>query len=1015
VAITPKIVEKYTKMGLTVKVQSGAGVGASISDAAFEAAGARVVSKEEAWACDVVTKVRPPTSDEIDLMKPRAMLMSFVYPAQNPELVSSMEKKGITAVSMDMVPRQVSRAQSFDALSSMSNISGYRAVIEAATHFGRMFTGQMTAAGRMPPAKVLVIGAGVAGLAAIGTAKSMGAVVRCFDTRPVCKEQVESLGAEWVYPEMEEDGTGEGGYAKQMSEAFHRAEMALFAEQAREVDVIITTALIPGRAAPVLITKEMVESMRPGSVIVDLAAEAGGNVATTVPEKAVVHAGVTCLGFTDLPSRMAAQSSALYSNNASNFFLSMSREVLEGREFAIDRKDVAVRNALVVENGVLAYPPPPVEVPASKKAPVAARVLPVPTAAEAAEAADRANRDAAASGSAILAVAGMAFLGMGAAAGDQAELTSMLSIFCLAGLVGYKMVMGVTPALHSPLMSVTNAISGVTAIGGLLCVGGGFLPETPAQALAALAVLVSAVNIGGGFVMTGRMLDMFRRKEDPPSYTEYYAGAGALLAGAFFALGAGSNEGLTDMTFLLASLACILGIGGLSSQKTAQAGNVFGCVGVALGLVATLATVDASPEVYTQMFALLGAGGAAGVLQARKTGVTGLPQLVAAFHSLVGLAAVMTSVASFMDSTTAAEGGMAGVSATHSIAIFAGTFIGGVTLTGSMVAFGKLSGRMSGKAIALPAKNSINALLALACLPLFVLYNTTGDVTVALESLTGGVAASLMLGWLVAAGVGGADMPVIITLLNSSSGWALCAEGFVLNNQMLTVVGALIGSSGAILSMIMCDAMNRSLTDVLFSTPKVASKKVIGDGEAVEHPDPTFTSVDALADELVAAKRVVIVPGYGLAVANAQSAIAEVYNILNKHGVRVEFGVHPVAGRMPGQLNVLLAEARVPYNVVFEMDEINDQFADVDVAIVVGANDTVNSAAEEDPDSALAGMPVIRVWNAKKSVVLKRSLAQGYAAVENPLFYKENNDMLLGDAKATCDELIVELSQRISK
>lgn len=400
-------------------------------------------------------------------------------------------------------------------------------------------------------------------------------------------------------------------------------------------------------------------------------------------------------------------------------------------------------------------------------------------------------------------------------------------------------------------------------------------------------------------------------------------------------------------------------------------------------------------------------GGSVGLAIAKKVQVTELPQMVAAFHSLVGLAAVMTSIGSHLKEVEHfSHDPLAGV---HMGGIYAGTFIGAVTFTGSVIAFLKLNEQMSSKALNLPGKNFLNVGMAGLCVGTGYTY-MSGIAMV--PSLLSCAMVAGALGCHTTASIGGADMPVVITVLNSYSGWALCAEGFIMSNDLLTIVGALVGSSGAILSYIMCVAMNRSLVNVLFGGWNVAAPSSKGDGEVVQL-EHTETTVDGCAEMLANAQSVVIVPGYGMAVAKAQYAIADIVDTLKKSGKTVRFGIHPVAGRMPGQMNVLLAEAGVPYDIVLEMDEINDDFNDTDVSIILGANDTINSSAEDDPASPMAGMPVLRVWNGKQTVVMKRTMGAGYAAVDNPVFYKENTDMLLGDAKTTCDLLAAKVKELV--
>uniref|UniRef100_A0A674AKZ2 proton-translocating NAD(P)(+) transhydrogenase n=1 Tax=Salmo trutta TaxID=8032 RepID=A0A674AKZ2_SALTR len=640
VALSPAGVQALIKQGFNVVVESGAGEPSKFPDQHYIQAGATIKDVKDVLASDVLVKVRAPVfnpelgAHEVELMKEAATLFSFIYPAQNPELMDMLSQRKATVLAMDQVPR-VTIAQGYDALSSMANIAGYKAVVLAANSFGRFFTGQITAAGKVPPAKVLIIGGGVAGLAAAGTARAMGAIVRGFDTRAAALEQFKSLGAETLEVDIKEAGDGQGGYAKEMSKEFIEAEMKLFAKQCLEVDILISTALIPG-----------------------------------------------------------------------------------------------------------------------------------------------------------------------------------------------------------------------------------------------------------------------------------------------------------------------LGI-------------------------------------------------------ARKIQITDLPQLVAAFHSLVGLAAVLTCVAEYMiEYPHFATDPSANLT---KIIAYLGTFIGGVTFSGSLVAYGKLQGVLSSTPLHLPGRHAMNAGLMASSVGLMIPYMLDPSYTTGITCLGSVSALSAVMGLTLTAAIGGADMPVVITVLNSYSGWALCAEGFLLNNNLLTIVGALIGSSGAILSYIMCVAMNRSLANVILGGYGTSST---GSGKPMEIVGThTEVNVDQTVEMIKDAQNIIITPGYGLCAAKAQYPIAELVKMLQEQGKKVRFGIHPVAGRMPGQLNVLLAEAGVPYDIVLEMEEINEDFAETDLVLVIGANDTVNSAAMEDPNSIIAGMPVLEVWKSKQVVVMKRSLGVGYAAVDNPIFYKPNTAMLLGDAKKTCDAL----------
>jgi NAD(P) transhydrogenase subunit alpha len=495
VATTPDVAIQLIKLGFDVAVESNAGAAANYSDDAYKAAGCSVASVDEIWNdSDIVLKVRGPEGEEAARLKSGQTLISFLYPAQNTELLQNLTERGVTAMAMDSIPR-ISRAQKVDALSSMANIAGYRAVVEAAQHFGRFFTGQITAAGKVLPAKVLVIGAGVAGLAAIGAAKSMGAIVRSFDTRPEVKEQIESMDAEFLMLDFEdEDGSGEGGYAKVMSDEFIKAEMALFLEQAREVDIIITTALIPGRPAPRLITAEMVEAMKDGSVIVDLAAEQGGNCELTEPEKVVVHNGVTIIGYTDMPSRLAAQSSQLYATNLRHLLTDLTPE--KDGQIIVDMEDEVFRGATVCKDGETTWPPP---APKLSAAPPKAKPAPAPAVVE--------EKKKSVAGPIIgMVIAALLLLGLGAVA--PASFMAHFTVFVLACFIGYMVIWNVTAALHTPLMSVTNAISSIIVIGALLQISS----ETELiKWIAVVTVAITSVNIFGGFAVTRRMLEMFRK------------------------------------------------------------------------------------------------------------------------------------------------------------------------------------------------------------------------------------------------------------------------------------------------------------------------------------------------------------------------------------------------------------------------------------------------------------------------------------------------------------------------
>jgi NAD(P) transhydrogenase subunit alpha len=511
VATVPEVVEKLRKLGFSVAVETGAGDPANFADDTYRAAGAEVVGSADAlWAAsDIVFKVRPPSAAEVALMREGTTLIGFVWPAQNPELMQQLAARRVTVLAIDALPRQLSRAQKMDALTSMAGISGYRAVIEAANAFGRFFNGQVTAAGKIPPARVFIAGAGVAGLAAIGTAANLGAIVRANDTRAEVADQVKSLGGEFVKVDYEEEGSGGGGYAKVMSEGFQQAQREMYAREAKDADIIITTALIPGKPAPKLITAEMVRSMKPGSVIVDMAAEQGGNCELCEPGQAVVRHGVTIIGYTDLASRLAKQSSTLYSNN----LLRLTEELCKTKDGVIhvNMDDDAIRGLTVVKEGEITWPAPPIKLPAAPAAKPAAAAPPAPKGHGHGASEPMSGKSLAI----VFGVGALLFLLVGMYA--PASFLSHFTVFVLACFVGYMVIWNVTPSLHTPLMSVTNAISSIIAIGALVQIAppldgaGAGRPNLLILGLAVFALVLTAINMFGGFAVTRRMLAMFRK------------------------------------------------------------------------------------------------------------------------------------------------------------------------------------------------------------------------------------------------------------------------------------------------------------------------------------------------------------------------------------------------------------------------------------------------------------------------------------------------------------------------
>ncbi len=724
----------------------------------------------------------------------------------------------------------------------------------------------MTAAGKFPPATVYVIGAGVAGLSAIGTACSLSAQVRGSDVRPEVSDQVRSMGAQFV-PLHSAQEVSSDGYAKEMSADQASAANALYAQRAAESDVVITTASIPGRRAPVLLDRSAIEAMRPGSVIIDMAAATGGNTELTVPGQ------------------------------------------------------------VITTDGELLWPPPPIRVSAtpapSQPEQTATDNAATQESARAAQARSRSRR----------------WLGLAAATLVAAALvlvtpsaaTSHYIVLMLSVILGFHVISNVTPALHTPLMSVTNAISAIILVGAISQVGH---PHP----------LISAISLAAA---------------------------------------------------------------GLSRHETAVAGNVAGAVGMAVAVLAAiglaLSSHPARGVLPTLLLIAMGLalGSVIGLLVAKRVAMTGMPQLIAVLNGLVGLAAVLVGYNSYVspDALSASLG------AFHLGEVFLGMFVGGVTFTGSVLAALKLAGRVPGRPLTLPGRNLLNlgALIGSLVLMAGFMMVPAGSVG-GLAFLAVMTLIALALGAHLVLAIGGGDMPVVVSIMNSYSGWASAFTGFMVDNDLLIITGALVGSSGAYLSYLMCQAMNRSFVSVLLGGYGTDSTSAATSGSGQEG-SVHETSAGEVAHLLQSARRVVITPGYGMAVAQAQYPVATLTEMLRSEGVEVTFGIHPVAGRLPGHMNVLLAEAKVPYDIVLEMDEVNDSFDEVDVVLIIGANDTVNPAAKE-PGSPIAGMPVLHVWEASRVIVFKRSMATGYAGVNNPLFFRENSSMLFGDAKDTVEAII---------
>lgn len=1002
VAMTPDVAKMLISDGYAINMESGAGQAASFSDEAYLKVGCKIVPRAQVMSTSsVVFAINPPEAEFRSLNG--KILISWVgrLTPNGQALVTKATEAGVTLLDVTHAPR-ISIAQKLDVLSSQAKVAGHRAVMEAAHSFGRFHSGEMTASGKFPPSQTFVLGVGVAGLAAIGTSRALGSVVKAWDVRDV-SDQVKSMGAGWVTVDFKEDAAGAGGYAKESSKEFQAAQQATFKKHLETIDIAITTAAIPGKPSPVLITDDMVKVMKPGSVIVDLAAVGGGNCTMTRKDEVYTTAnGVTIIGFTDLPGRMSCQSSSMYAQNMMQLLRHIhGKEKAAGflRQFeshlANEDGDIVTRSIVTCKDGkpIKAPPPPPMLGKTTKKV------------VEKFQKPDDPFGDAVSS-MVVLSIVFVLLMQMG-----TGTPVSVLRPFLLAGAAGYQAVWGVAHALHTPLMSVTNAISGMTIVGGIHLYNESGSEEP--KMLAAVSAGVSAINIVGGFIVTQRMLNLFKRKEDKDySHMMFVPGIililYAIMSSDVLNGRAHVDSKMIDVNNTICSCLCIFAIVCLASQKSANVGAKFGMVGVICACFNTLIVLDT--DTLMGLAPYVGVGSAFGLVMGSTISPMKLPQTVAAFHSLVGLAAMATSIAAYLDADEEDRKGFN----VKNISALAGNFIGGVTLTGSLIAFGKLNGSLGSKALNLPGKNLLNLMGFFSFLGFSAYLCLAGDQDdgdVGRKCTFAVALIACLMGYHLVASVGGGDMPVCITVLNSYSGWALAAEGFNLNQPMLACVGSIIGFSGAILTKIMCDAMNRDIANVIFGGMNVAAPAKKGEEEKKEHVETTVTATAAL---LVDAKKICIVPGYGMAQARAQNPVGALCQALRDADKVCEFIIHPVAGRMPGQMNVLLAEAGVPYDFVKEMDEVNDDMDSFDVCIVLGANDITNSAAEEVEGCAIWGMPVIKVWQCKKTIFCKRSMAGGYADLENPVFFKENTNMLLGDGLKTAEALLGAFKEQMA-
>ncbi len=930
-----------SKRGLQILVEGGAGRAAGFPDEAYRAAGAEVVrERRRAASADVLLMVRGPSANphrgaaDLELTHPGQVIIGLLNPLGASEAMAALAERSVTSYALELVPR-ITRAQPMDALSSMSSLAGYKAVLLAADAAPRLFPMMMTAAGTLAPARVLVLGAGVAGLQAIATAKRLGAVVEAYDVRPEAKEQVLSVGGKFADLGLDTRALSDkSGYARAQGEEFLARQHEALAPHARAADAVITTAQVPGRRAPVLVTAAMMEGMKPGSVVVDLAAEQGGNCERTRPGETVEVGGVTLLGPVNLPSTLPFHASQLYSRNVSSFLLN-----LLGKNGALAiRADDENRPRDAGDLRRVHRPPAGSQGPRGPRRPAARRLT--------------------------------------RARGERHEQRR------------------------------ASALSAVRLRPG----GGDGLPHHPARA----ASLAHAAHVGhqrhlrhlrrgraarrrwairrggpapgrGG---SGGGHDQ-RRGRIPP----HRADAQDVSRREEGAMSVASAVGLA---YFVASLLFIVGLRSLGSPRTARRGMHLAELGMALAIGGTL--LDRRIVRFEEILTAAAIGSLIGVGIALWTPMTAMPQRTALSHAFGALAAALVGIAHYLEHG-------ASLQTSQLVALGFEVMFGSLTVTGSLMAFGKLQEWLPGRPLTFRGQNVFNVALftVIAALTAYVVAAPAHR-----EAFFTMVPLAAVFGVMLVLPIGAADMPVVITLLNSYAGLAASATGFALQNNILIIAGALDGASGFILSILMCKAMNRPIANVLFGAFGKAPEK--GAPPPATRAFRSATPEEA-ASVLDSAARVILVPGYGMAVSQAQHSVKKLADLLAQKGVDVRFAIHPVAGRMPGHMNVLLAEAGVDYDRLFDREQINDDFPQADVALVVGANDVVNPAAKTDPKSPIFGMPVLDVDRARSVMVLKRSMNPGFAGIDNELFYRPNAMMVFGDAGKTLEAIVAELKQ----
>ena len=960
VAMVPELVAKLTGLGYDVAVEPGAGLHALLADEEYAAAGATVDAAAFEGA-DLVVSVQPLTAEQIRRLARGTTTISFLPTTQEQATVVELRDAGITAHAVELIPR-ISRAQSMDALSSQALVSGYRCAIVAAGMLRRFFPLNMTAAGTVQPAEVVVLGAGVAGLQAIATAKRLGAVVRAYDVRAAAAEEIRSMGAKSIDLDLD-TLEGAGGYAREMTEDRAARQRELLTPYIAAADALITTAAVPGRTAPMLVTREMVEQMKPGSVVVDLAAESGGNVEGSVAGEVVRIGNAQVWGGRNVPSQMPGPASRLYAQNVVNLVTLMTGKDDDGvGVFSPDYADEILSGSCVTQDGRIVHDNTreAIEGPTDAVGAGAAEPEPEPQPSRPSSPTCPTTRRP---------------------TSDPRHRSGLADDLRAQRLRRHRGdLQGLLDAAHAPDVRSQRHPRHHPARrdpGDRHHRQQPGADRRPGRDRA-------GVGEHGGRLRGHRPDAADVRPQEAGREEGRPDGRGSLM------------PTWIQLVFLACGVCFILALKGLSGPKTARNGNLLGAAAAVVACLMPFFWSDLHLQHVPLIIAAIVVGTVGGVYGAQRVQMTQMPQMVALFNGVGGGAAALVALLELHDTV----GGGCGDAPWFTLAATAFTIaVGSISFAGSVVTFAKLQELMTSRPVVFPGLRYLFPIAAGAVVVLGIRLVIAPHMWIGiLIGLLG-----LLLGLLLVLPVGGADVPIVISMLNAFTGLTVAAGGYVLSNVLLLIAGTLVGASGTFLTLLMASAMGRSVANILFGALKGGS--TLGAGEASDRPVKSVNPEDA-AIMLAYADRVIIVPGYGLAVAQAQHTLRELVDVLGEKGIEVDYAIHPVAGRMPGHMNVLLAEAQVPYEQLREMDEINGDFKDTDVVLIVGANDVVNPAAKTTPGAPIYGMPILNADEARQVIFMKRSMRPGFAGIENELLFDEKTSLLFGDAKDSMGKLL---------